>query len=128
MMEYSGALGGEGGGSQRLCVRRVDERVERREERGSMWDLMSEAEGSRVRRSMPEFMSWVYVILEFAGVLGRVGLTGSAGKRREGAMPFSTSSLMLRMVCWRVRMLSVRCWFILVSGDDAEARLGSEVA
>jgi hypothetical protein len=65
MMEYSGALGGEGGGSQRLCVRRVDERVERREERGSMWDSMSEADGSRVRRSMPELMSWVYVELEY---------------------------------------------------------------
>jgi hypothetical protein len=35
-------------------------------------------------------------------------------------MPCSTSFLMLRMLCWRVRMLSVRCWFIpgSVSGDD----------
>jgi hypothetical protein len=65
-------LGGEGGGSQRLCVRRVDERVERREERGSMWDVMSEAEGSRVRRSMPELMSWVCMELEFVCVCAEI--------------------------------------------------------
>jgi hypothetical protein len=41
-------------------------------------------------------------------------------------MPCSTSCLMLRMVCWRVRMLSVRCWFIVVSvaEDGADGLVG----
>jgi hypothetical protein len=55
-----------------LCVRRVDEIVDRREERGLMWNFMSEAEGSRVRRSMPELMSWVCVELEFVCVCAEI--------------------------------------------------------
>jgi hypothetical protein len=51
------------------------------------------------------------------------GRTGSAGKSIEGAVPADISSLMLAIVCWRVRMLSVRCWAVLfwdgVEGSDA---------
>jgi hypothetical protein len=38
----------------------------------------------------------------------------------EGAIPFLRSWLMLWMVSWRVRILVVRCWFILDSAGVAE--------
>lgn len=59
---------------------------------------MSEGEGSRVKSIMPE---------STFPLVGRI---------MEGAMLLCTSSLTFLIVCWRVRMLSVRCWNVLVSG------------
>jgi hypothetical protein len=61
MMEYSGDFGAASGGCQDEWVRRVDSRVERRVLRGVRWVEMSKGEGSRVRRSIPAFMSWVFL-------------------------------------------------------------------
>lgn len=38
------------------------------------------------------------------------------GSKTDGAMPFVTSSLMLRIVCWSVSTLSVSCWPTLFPG------------
>jgi hypothetical protein len=42
-------------------------------------------------------------------------LTGSIGKSIDGAIPFATSSLMFRIVCWRVKTLLVSSWHTLSS-------------
>jgi hypothetical protein len=59
----------------------------------------------------------------------RNGLTGSTGRRIDGAMPFLTSSLMLRMVCCRVKMLSVKCCVISsdVEGDSTAFGVSQDI-
>lgn len=45
----------------------------------------------------------------------------------DGAVPAATSSLMLAIVCWRVRMLSVRCWAVLsCAGAEATDEFASD--
>jgi len=72
---------------------------------------MSAVDGSRVNRTMPELMSWVYFRSTARLADGnQIKRTGSTGSRIDGAMPFATSSLTLRIVCWSVSTLSVNCW------------------
>lgn len=103
MMEYSGDFGGSRGGVQRDRERRDFSRADSLSKRGERWVRMSVGEGSSVRKNIPEFRSG----------------DESAGRIIEGAILFLTSSRMFLIVCWSVRILSVRWWGVWVSVGSA---------
>lgn len=122
MMEYSGDFGGSRGGVQRDRERRDFSRADSLSKRGERWVRMSVGEGSSVRKNIPEFRSGdcgEVRYFERECVYGRRKITESAGRIIEGAILFLTSSRMFLIVCWSVRILSVRWWGVWVSVGSA---------